>query len=141
MKFLIQRVKGLNIGNEIKIEESCLLIYVGIEKNDENKNLKEIINYLENLQIIESEGKFIQTIKDLKPKLVFVSQITLLADFEKSGRINFNKALEPNLAKKIFEEFIEIWRSLNYNVYNSDFGSYLLIKSTNIGPVNFVIEL
>ncbi len=141
MKFLIQRVKDLNIENEIKIEEPCLLIYVGIEKGDENKNLTEIVSYLENLQIIESEGKFIQTIKNLKPTLVFVSQITLLANFEKNGRINFNQSLEPDLARKIFNSFVALWKNLNYNVYSSKFGSYLLIKSTNIGPVNFIVYL
>jgi D-tyrosyl-tRNA(Tyr) deacylase len=140
MRFLIQRVKDLKIEN-LEIKEPCLLIYVGIEKNDENKDLKEIVNYLENLQIIEENDKFSQTIKNLRPNLVFVSQITLLANFDKNGRINFNQSLEQNKARKIFEDFIKIWRSLNYNIYNLEFGSYLLIESTNIGPVNFIIEL
>lgn len=113
---------------------------MAIEKGDENKDLDEIIQYLENCQILDILGKFSKSIKEIKPAIVFISQITLLANFEKSGRINFNRSLDFNLSKKIFEEFIKKWQDLGYNVYNTDFGSYLEIEATNIGPVNFFIE-
>jgi D-tyrosyl-tRNA(Tyr) deacylase len=138
MKFLIQKVKNLKI-EEREVNEG-FLIYVGIEKGDENKNLKEIVNYLENLQIVDEEGKFSQKIKDIKPKLVFISNITLLANFEKT-RINFNQALEPNKAKEIFNDFIKIWQDLGYEVFYREFGSFLEISSTNLGPINFILEL
>ena len=138
MKLLIQKIKNLKI-NEIYIDKG-FLVYVGIQKGDENKNFKEIFHYLENLQIVDKEGKFSQKIKDIKPKLIFISNITLLANFEKF-RINFNQALEPNKAKEIFNNFINLWQDLGYEVFYEDFGSFLEISSTNIGPINFVVEL
>jgi D-tyrosyl-tRNA(Tyr) deacylase len=138
MRFLIQKVKDLKI--EEKEVDKGFLIYVGVEKGDENKNLKEIVNYLENIQIVDKEGKFSQKIKDIKPKLIFVSNITLLANFEKF-RINFNQALEPNKAKEIFDNFIKIWQDLGYEVFYKEFGSFLEISSTNLGPINFILEL
>jgi len=138
MKFLIQKVKNLNI-EDIEVDDG-FLIYVGIEKKDENRDLKEIINYLENLSIVDKEGKFSQKIKDLKPKLIFVSNITLLAQFDKH-RINFNNALEPNKAKEIFNNFVRVWENLNYEVFKTEFGSFLEISTINIGPINFFIEL
>jgi len=138
MKFLIQKVKGIEMG-KIKVDDG-FLVYVGIEKNDENRNLKEIINYLEKLQIVDKEGKFSQTIKEIKPKLIFVSNITLLANFEK-GRINFNQALKPKKAKEIFENFVKTWQDLGYQIFYKEFGSFLEIASINIGPINFIIEI
>ena len=138
MKFLIQKVKNLKIEN-IEVDKG-FLIYVGIEKKDEKRDLKEIIDYLENLSIVDKEGKFSQKIKDLKPKLIFVSNITLLAQFDKY-RINFNNALEPNKAKEIFNNFVRIWENLGYEVFKAEFGSFLEISTVNIGPINFFIEL
>jgi len=138
MRFLIQKVRNLKIGE--REVNGGFLIYVGIEKGDENKNLKEIVNYLGNLQIVDKEGKFSQKIKDIKSNLIFISNITLLANFEK-GRINFNQALKPNKAKEIFNNFIKIWQDLGYEVFYKEFGSFLKISSTNIGPINFILKL
>lgn len=146
MRFLIQKVKCLKIYQDQKLildltkEDFCYLIYVGIEKGDEKKNLEEIAKNLENLQIIDANEKFSQTLRDIKPKIVFISQITLLADFDK-GRINFNNSLDFNLAKEIFEKFVEKWHNLGYDVFKTNFGSYLEIEATNIGPVNFYLNL
>lgn len=157
MKFLVQKVKNLKIyqsksqtatnlnanQSEQKLilnfqDEICYLIYVGIEKGDEKKNLEEIVKKLTKLQIVDYQDKFSLTIEDFKPKIVFVSQITLLAAFER-GRINFNQSLETKLAKKIFDDFVYCWQNLGYNVFKTDFGSYLEIESTNLGPVNFIL--
>ncbi len=145
MRLLIQKVKNLIIYQAGKVildfsnEEFCYLIYVGLEKNDNKKNLEEIIKSLENLQIVDVDGKFSQTLKAIKPKIVFISQITLVSGFEK-GRINFNNSLDFNLAQKIFEKFVSLWQNLGYNVFRTDFGSFLEITATNIGPVNFCLN-
>jgi len=138
MKLLVQKIKNLRI-DETEVNDG-FLIYLGMEKGDENKNLIEIVNYLENLQIVNKEGKFSQTIKETKPKLIFISNITLLANFEK-GRINFNQALEPDKAKEIFNNFVKIWQNLGYQVFYKDFGLFLEINSVNVGPINFFIEI
>jgi D-tyrosyl-tRNA(Tyr) deacylase len=145
MKLLIQKVKNLKIYQDQKLflnlssESFCFLIYVGVEKEDKNKNLKEIIKNLESLEIVDLNGKFNQTLEQTKPKIVFVSQITLLADFIK-GRINFNYSSAFLEAKMIFDEFVDLWQKLGYNVYKTEFGSYLEIENINLGPVNFFIS-
>lgn len=144
MKLLIQKVNGLKIDQEDKTildlgDEICYLFYVGIEKGDEKKDLNRIVKNIENLQIIDENGRFLKSLRELKPKLIFISQITLISDF-KNGRINFNKSLDFNLAKNIFENLVISFQKLNYNVFRGDFGSYLKIKSINLGPVNFLVN-
>ena len=145
MKFLIQKVKNLKIykNEQVRLsitnEKFCYLIYVGFEKGDENKNLKDIVDKLENLPIIDYKNKFIKSLKEIKPKMVFVSQITLVAGFKKN-RINFNQSLDFNLAKKIFEDLVFIFKDSGYTIYSAPFGSFLEIESTNLGPVNFLLN-
>ncbi|GIW65094.1 MAG: hypothetical protein KatS3mg093_073 [Candidatus Parcubacteria bacterium] len=144
MRLLIQKVKNLKIYQNKKLildfssDNFCYLIYVSLEKGDENKILEEIIKKIENLEIIDINGKFNHSLKEIKPKIVFVSQITLSADFVK-GRINFNRSLEFSKAEKIFNQFFALWLKLGYNVFKTDFGAFLEIESTNLGPVNFFI--
>lgn len=143
MRLLIQKVKNLKIfkGNEMVLNlnnEPCFLIYIGIEKDDEKRDLKKLVTTLENLPLLNKEGKFLVSLKEAKPTLVFISNITLVANFDKN-HLNFNKALEPGLAKNIFYEFVNLWQELGYNVYKTDFGSYLEVESKNLGPINFFI--
>ncbi|GBD34614.1 D-aminoacyl-tRNA deacylase [bacterium HR35] len=142
MKFLIQKVKNIKIESDLEdvYPNNILLIYIGVGRGDEKKNLEEIVSFLENLQIIDENNKFLRKLKEVKPTLIFISNITLLASFEK-GRINFNQALEPKLAKEIYEKLIGIFKKRNYQVFSKEFGSYLEITSTNIGPINFFIEI
>lgn len=145
MKFLVQKVRNLKIYKDKELifennDNFCFLVYVGIEKDDEKKNLKEIVEKLGNLQIVEERNKFLKRLKETHPKIVFVSNITLVADFEK-GRINFNQSLEPLKAKKIFDQLVSFFQELGYNVFKMDFGSYLEIEGVNIGPVNFWLSL
>lgn len=140
MRFLIQKVKNLKIA-DFKINESCLLIYVGISKNDENKDVAQVVDILENLEVLEENGKFQRKIKEIKPKIFLVSQITLLTQFSSKGRPDFSLALEKEKSKKIFEEIVSEFKKRNYETHHTPFGSYLEIESTNLGPVNFIIDL
>ncbi|MER3406892.1 MAG: hypothetical protein C4278_00445 [Patescibacteria group bacterium] len=135
MKFLVQRVKDLEIEN-LKIKEA-LLIYVGIEKGDENKNLKEIVSDLINKEIIEKDGKFVLKIKEVNLPIVLISQITLIASFSKKGKISFDNSLERKKAIEIFEKIKNEFQNQGLDIYHFPFGSYLFIKNINIGPNNF----
>lgn len=146
MKLLIQRIGGLKIYKDkeeilnISKDDFCFLIYVGIEKNDQMKNFQELVEEIENLQIIEKKGKFSQKLKEMRVKIVLVSNVTLLANFHK-GRINFNRNLEFDKAKELFQKFAMVWKNFGRDVFIIPFGSFLEIKGVNIGPINFYLEL
>ncbi|MCS7201053.1 MAG: D-aminoacyl-tRNA deacylase [Patescibacteria group bacterium] len=145
MKLLFQKIADLKIFEKDKIvlefasKKLCFLVYVGIENGDETKDLVTIIREVENLPIVDRDGKFALTLRETKPTIIFVSQITLIADFEKD-RINFNRGLEQDVAKAVFDNLARKWQELGYDVLKTPFGSHLFITSTNIGPVNFIIS-
>jgi len=143
MKFLIQRVKEVKVfldGQEIEKMDDGFLVFVGIQKEDIERDLKIIKEEFLKLQVGEKDGKFSVSLKESNLPILFVSQITLTAKFEK-GRINFNESPKFEMAKEIFEKFVEEIKNEGLKVKNTPFGSYLLIENTNIGPVNFVFEV
>jgi D-tyrosyl-tRNA(Tyr) deacylase len=143
MKFLIQRIKDVNVFLEEKKIESLdngFLVFVGIENEDINQDLQIIKEKFLKLQVAEKDEKFSVSLKEANLPILFVSQITLTANFE-NGRINFNDSPKFEIAKEIFENFVEEIKNEGLKVKNTPFGSYLLIESTNIGPVNFIFEI
>jgi len=143
MKFLIQRVKDVKVfleEEEIENLNDGFLVFVGVENKDIGQDLKIIKEKFLKLQIFEKEGKFSVSLKEANLPILFVSQITLIANFE-NGRINFNDSPKFETAKEIFENFVKEIKNEGLNVKNTPFGSYLLIESKNIGPVNFIFEV
>lgn len=145
MKLLIQKINDIEIYKDNKIifqlsSQPSLLIYVGIEKIDQKRDLNFIVNKLLNLNLIDDNGKFNKSIKEINPYLIFVSNITLVADFSKK-RINFNNSLNYLTAKNIFDTFIALIKKENFSVFKTDFGSWIKIQCSNIGPINFFLTL
>lgn len=144
MKFLLQKASAIKIykNDEALIDIPaglCFLIYVGIEKGDEIKDLTLIVDNLLNLQLIDENNKFKKSIKDMRPHLIFISNITLIAAF-KNLRINFNQSLDKKLAQDIFDNLISLVEQHNLPISKIDFGSQLKIQALNLGPVNFFIS-
>lgn len=145
MRFLIQKINDIVIYKDNKIifqlfSRPSLLIYVGVEKIDQRRDLNSIVNKLLNFQLIDNDNKFNKSIKETNPYLIFVSNITLVADFSKN-RINFNKSVNYLTAKIIFDNLVNLIEKENFSVFKAEFGSRLEIMCLNIGPINFHLTL
>jgi D-tyrosyl-tRNA(Tyr) deacylase len=144
MKFLIQRVKEVRIilnGKEIEYLEDGFLIFVGVEKKDAERDLSLIKDKILSLRIGESDHKFTKPLKETGLPIMLISQITLIANFDKSGRVSFDESPQFEIAKDIFERFVDEIKKDYHKVKNAPFGSFLSIKNINVGPVNFFVEI
>jgi D-aminoacyl-tRNA deacylase len=144
MKFLIQRVKEVKIilnGKEIEDLEDGFLIFVGVEKKDVERDLSLIKDKILSLRIGESDHKFTIPLKEAGLPIMLISQITLIANFDKSGRVSFDESPQFDIAKDIFERFVDEIKKDYHKVKSVPFGSFLFIKNINVGPVNFYVEI
>jgi len=142
MKILIQKVSKIKIFSQKKLifdSKGGYLFYIGLEKGDELKNLNFIVEKIENLEIVDENGKFLRNLKQTRPNLFFISNITLISAF-KNKKINFNLSLEPKLAKEIFDNLVFNFDKLGYNIFKVEFGSFLEVEASNIGPINFFLS-
>lgn len=144
MKALIQRVEkaSVTIENELYSEiKGGMLIFLGIEKSDGIENAKKLSQKLVNLRIFDDEnGKMNKSLLDINGEILVVSQFTLVGDCKKGTRPSFDNSAPPEIAKKLYEEFVRIISEYNLLTKTGKFQAMMDISLVNNGPVTFFIE-
>ena len=144
MKALIQRVKSASVTIDGKLYskiEKGLLIFLGIEKNDDTSNADWLISKILKLRIFEDENdKMNLSVNDVKGEILVVSQFTLAGNCQKGTRPSFDNAKNPNEAKQLYEYFIQEIKKSDINIQTGVFRAMMDISLINDGPVTFMIE-
>ena len=115
---LIQRVKKANVsvdGNIIGSFEQGLLLYIGFEDGDNLEKSQWSVNKIINLRMFsDNEGKMNLSLVDVSGALLIISNFTLPADLNESGRRpSFTKSAKPEIAEGLYEQFIEECKKQN----------------------------
>lgn len=144
MKALIQRVKraSVTIGGELysKIGKG-LLVFLGVEKEDTVENGEKLSQKVLNLRIFEDENdKMNLSVNDVKGEILVVSQFTLCGDCKKGTRPSFDKAAHPDIAVKLYEDFVEKIRVSGLKTETGKFRAMMDVELINDGPVTFMVE-
>ncbi len=145
MKAVIQRVKNASVTVNGMITgkiDKGLLVYLGVEERDENKDLYYISKKIANLRIFtDDEGKMNRSVKQISGSVLLISQFTLCADTKKGNRPSFNSAMEPVAAKRFYLELQRILQQdFDLPVEKGSFGDHMDVLYTNDGPVTIIIE-
>lgn len=144
MKALIQRVKraSVTIDGELysKIGKG-LLVFLGVEKEDTVENCEKLSQKVLNLRIFEDENdKMNLSVNDVKGEILVVSQFTLCGDCKKGTRPSFDKAAHPDIAVKLYEDFVEKIRASGLKTETGKFRAMMDVELINDGPVTFMVE-
>ncbi len=147
MKLVIQRVNEASVTIEGKIHSSIrkgFLVLIGIQKGDTEREVRYLANKTCELRIFSDENeKMNLSLKDLDGEILAISQFTLINDSKKSGnRPSFILAEEPHLAKKMYEQFLDICKEElgAEKIKSGVFAAYMKIKLENDGPVTIILE-
>ena len=144
MKALIQRVKMAEVRINGKIYSKIkkgLLIFLGIENGDTEKDIEYLVRKVPHLRIFEdSQEKMNLSTLDIKGEILVVSQFTLSADCRRGNRPSFDSAEEPAKAKDIYMRFIEGLGESGLKIETGDFGAYMQVHLINDGPVTIMID-
>jgi D-tyrosyl-tRNA(Tyr) deacylase len=144
MRALIQRVKSSGVYIDGKISGKTakgLLVFLGVEKDDTEKDLEYIVKKVSNLRIFDdAQGKMNLSILDIKGEVLVVSQFTLAADCRKGNRPSFDRAEEPLKARKMYIKFIDMLKKHEITVATGDFGASMQVHLINDGPVTIMIN-
>jgi len=143
MKAVIQRVKEASVevdGQVVGKINRGLLVFVGIGKDDDEKGMDWMIDKIINLRIFEKEGKFDQSLLDVKGDILLVSQFTLYGDCSKGRRPSFSNAMEVEKARDLFEVFVAKAREKVTRIETGVFQAHMDVKLNNDGPVTLIID-
>lgn len=142
---LIQRVNlaKVTVGDEVtgKIAKG-LLLYVGFEDGDDLEKIEWSVNKIINLRMFsDSENKMNLSLLDVKGEILAISNFTLPADLNESGRRpSFTKSSKPDIAEDLYNKFIQECKKKGVNTATGKFGEMMNIESIADGPVNFILK-
>ena len=145
MKIVLQRVLSASVSVDGNITGSIgpgYLLLVGLSAGDEEATVRRLATDVSKARLMsDSQGKMGVNLRDAGGQALAVSQFTLLADFSKGNRPSFNGAAKPEVAKPLFDLFVqELSTLLGQPVPTGVFGADMRVELVNDGPVTVVLE-
>jgi D-tyrosyl-tRNA(Tyr) deacylase len=145
MKVVLQRVLSASVSVDDRLVSRIgpgYLLLVGVASGDDEAVARRLALDVSKARLmVDSQGKMGVNLRDAGGQALAVSQFTLLADFSKGNRPSFNGAAKPEVAKPLFELFVqELVRLLGQPVPTGVFGADMRVELVNDGPVTVTLE-
>ena len=144
MRAVLQRVIKASVevdGTLISEIDKGLLIFLGVGKNDDEKELQKLAVKISKLRIFEDDnGKMNLSIKDVCGQILLISQFTLFADCTGGNRPSFFEAEQPERANELYMKMKEGLAKENIDVKMGKFGADMKIFALNDGPVTIMLD-
>lgn len=126
---------------EISSIDKGLVVLLGVEDKDTDKELNKLCDKIEKLRIFEDEnGKLNLSCKDVGGEILLISQFTLYADCRKGNRPSFIGAGNYEYANKMYIKMVEEFRKRGFKVGTGKFGADMLVNIQNQGPVTIWLD-
>ena len=144
MRAVIQRVDRASVIINSQLFSAIdlgLLVLLGVEKDDSEKDADYILEKTINLRIFEDEqGKMNLSLMDIAGEMMVVSQFTLLGDCVKGRRPSFVRAEEPVRANELYEYFVSQAAPKVKKLATGKFQEMMQIELINNGPVTILLD-
>ena len=141
MKAVIQKVSGAETIVDRKVVSSInmgIVVFLGIAIDDSDNDIDWLINKIIKLRVFNT---FDNNINEVNGEILIVSQFTLLANILKGNRPSFIKAAKSELAKTMYDKFLDRLNEKLYTDLKSGiFGADMLINLSNDGPVTIIYD-
>ena len=145
MRIVIQRVKHASVtidGNIKSAIQKGLLILLGIGEDDDENDVKWLVNKVIGLRIFDDEqGVMNKSVMDIGGEALVVSQFTLMASYKKGNRPSYIHAAKHEISIPLYKFFCqELSRAMRKNVGEGEFGADMKVELLNDGPVTICMD-
>jgi D-tyrosyl-tRNA(Tyr) deacylase len=144
MRALIQRVTQARVevdGQIVGEIGAGMLVLLGIEQTDRNADVDYLVNKIGELRIFDDQnGKMNLSLRDIGGEMLIVSQFTLYGDCRKGRRPSFDRAARPEIARALYERFVNQAKVSGLTVKTGVFQAAMLVSLVNDGPVTLLCE-
>jgi D-tyrosyl-tRNA(Tyr) deacylase len=144
LRAVIQRVSSARVhieGKEHSRISAGILVLLGVEKEDTAEDAEMLARRIVELRIFEDEaGKMNRSVAEAGGQILAVSQFTLLGDCRRGRRPSFDPAAPPDIARALYERFVQAVGALGIPVETGVFQAMMDVELTNQGPVTFILD-
>jgi len=144
MKVVIQKSGPANVVIEKTTKREIregLVILLGITDGDTEKDIDYLVEKISNLRLFADEDNhFNKSILETSKEVLLISQFTLYASCKKGRRPDFAAAAKGEVAKPLYEKFVEKLRAKALKVETGEFAAMMEVNISNQGPITIIID-
>ena len=145
MRAVIQRVAEACVKVDGRVTGSIgkgLLILVGIEDSDTEKDIEWLTKKIVGLRIFDDEnGVMNLSVMDIGGRILAVSQFTLMASTKKGNRPSYIRASKGDFAQPMYEKFCQaLEQESGKKTEKGIFGADMKVSLLNDGPVTIIMD-
>lgn len=144
MRAVVQRVKRSSVsvdGKVISKIDKGLMVLLGVEVDDDEKDLDYILKKVTKLRIFDDEnGVMNKSLLDYGLEILIVSQFTLYGDARKGNRPSYVRSAKFDEGIILYEKFIDELEKLNVKVSHGEYGADMDVELINDGPVTILLD-
>jgi D-tyrosyl-tRNA(Tyr) deacylase len=145
MRAVVQRVTRASVTIDGVVHgeiERGLVVLLGAGAGDTEPDLRYLVDKIATLRIFADEdGKMNRSVLDVGGGVLWISQFTLYGDARKGRRPAFTGALEPGLARALYELGPALLRAAGVgHVASGVFAADMQVALVNDGPVTILLD-
>jgi D-aminoacyl-tRNA deacylase len=148
MRAIVQRVSRAKVTVNVAEKEEVtgkiglgLLVLLAVGHGDAEADAVYLAEKIAGLRIFEDEnGKMNRSVQDVSGSVLAVSQFTLYGDVRRGKRPSFDDAAPPEVARKLYEFFVERVRAAGLRCETGRFQEMMQVELVNEGPVTILLD-
>ena len=144
MRACVQRVSraSVTVDGQIVGQIDCgMLVLLGITSDDQLEDVAYLAEKTTGLRIFEDDqGKMNRSLLETGGQMLVVSQFTLLGDCRKGRRPSFIQAAPPELAERLYQQFVADVQARGIYVATGRFRAHMDVALVNDGPVTLLLD-
>lgn len=144
MRVVLQRVQRAGVtveGRSVGRIERGYCVLVGFRQEDTLEAVRWMADKVAGLRLFaDHEEKMNLSLAEVGGAVLVVSQFTLYGDASRGRRPSFVEAARPEVARPLYEAFLNALRDLRVPVAAGEFGAMMAVDLVNDGPVTLLLE-
>lgn len=144
MRAVVQRVSRASVkvdGSSVGQIDAGLLVLLGVAQDDTESDADYLAEKISGLRVFEDpDGKMNLSVLDSGGAILAVSQFTLFGDVRRGKRPSFDAAARPELAKRLYEYFVERVQTAGVRCETGTFQAMMQVELINEGPVTILLD-
>jgi D-tyrosyl-tRNA(Tyr) deacylase len=144
MRAVVQRVSRARVTVKDWVSGEIglgLLVLLGVGREDGEADATYFAEKIAGLRIFEDDdGKMNRNVIDVGGSVLAVSQFTLYGDVRRGKRPSFDAAAPPDVARRLYEFFIQQIQALGLRCETGRFQEMMQVELVNEGPVTILLD-